>query len=90
MSRRFGRPGAEVSLTAEELRWALANVTADEERISSIIEQRSRLTESEIAAFFREQRRLTAAEAVTAGIVHEVKEACIPRGSPVVTVNLDS
>lgn len=64
VSRSFGQPGPEVSLTAEELRWALMNITADEGRISSIIEQRSNLTESEIAAFFREQRRLTAAEAV--------------------------
>lgn len=87
VSRSLGRPGAGVSLTVEELRWALVNVTADQERISTIIEQRSALTESEIAAFFCEQRRLTAAEAVTAGIVHEVKEARIPCGSQVVVVN---
>lgn len=89
VSRSFERPGPVVSLTAEGLRWALVNVTADQERISSIIEERSALTEPEIAAFFGEQRRLTAAGAVTAGIVREVKEACIPRGNPVVTVNLD-
>jgi ATP-dependent Clp protease, protease subunit len=56
VSRGFARPGPELSLTAEELRWALVNLTADEERVSTIIEQRSKLTESEIAACFREQR----------------------------------
>jgi hypothetical protein len=71
---------------AEELRWALANVTADEERICSIIQERSNLTGPEITGFFREQRRLTAMEAMAAGIVHEVKEVRIPRGSPTITV----
>jgi ATP-dependent protease ClpP protease subunit len=90
VSRSFWRPGRDLSLTAEELRWALVNVTADEERISSIISQRSALAESEIAVYFREQRRLTADEAAAAaGIVHEVKEARIPQGSVIITVDPD-
>jgi ATP-dependent protease ClpP protease subunit len=89
VSRSFGRAGRDLSLAAEELRWALLNVTADEERISSIISQLSALAESEIAVYFREQRRLTAEDAAAAGIVHEVREARIPQGSPIITIDPD-
>ena len=76
--------------TADQLREALDHITSDELRISSIIEQHSKLTEAEIVAFFREGRRMGATEALTAGIIQEIKEVKIPPDSPVVVLDFES
>lgn len=73
-------------LDAKRMRESLGNIDADELRISSIIEQRSKLNESEIKDFFREAHTMDATEAVSSGIVHEVTDVDIPAGSPVIAL----
>jgi hypothetical protein len=80
----FQPPVAE--LDAKRLREFQGNIEAAELRIGSIIEQRSKLTQAQIRAFFRETHTMDAAEAVSAGIVHEIKDVKIPPGSPIVAL----
>jgi ATP-dependent Clp protease, protease subunit len=73
-------------LGAKELREGLAGVQADELRIGSIIEQRTRLSHREVVALFRKMRTKDAAYAVSAGIVDEIQDVQIPPGSPVIAL----
>lgn len=79
------QPGT-TQLDAMRLKESLGNVDADELRIGSIIEQRSKLTQTQIRDFFREAHTMDAAEAVSAGIVDEIRDVQIPAGSPVVAL----
>jgi ATP-dependent Clp protease, protease subunit len=73
-------------LDAKQLRERLDAIDADELRIGSIIEQRTKLDHAEIVALFREQRTKDAAHAISAGIVDEIKDVQIPPGSPVIAL----
>jgi len=82
----FQPAAAQIQLDAKQLRERLDGLDADELRIGSIIEQRTKLDHAEVVALFREQRTKDAANAVSAGIVHEIKDVQIPPGSPVVAL----
>jgi ATP-dependent protease ClpP protease subunit len=73
-------------LGAKQLREGLASVEADELRIGSIIEQRTKLTHADVLDLFLEMRTKDAAYAVGAGIVDEIKDVQIPPGSPVIAL----
>ena len=77
-------PGSQFE--AKQLRERLDNIKADELRIGSIIEQRTNLTHRQVAALFREARTKDAAQAVGAGIVHQIEDVKIPPGSPIVSL----
>lgn len=77
---------AAAQLEAKQLREFLDGLEADELRIGSIIEQRSKLSQAEVTALFRDARTKDAAHAVSAGIVHEIKDVQIPPGSSVVAL----
>jgi ATP-dependent protease ClpP protease subunit len=72
------------ALPGRQLRECLANVDADERRIAAIVGQHTKLSEDKIRAFFRDAHTMDATEAVSTGIVHEIKEVQIPPGSPTV------
>jgi hypothetical protein len=57
------QPGNTTVFEAKRLRELLDSIDADEQRIASIVEQRSKLTEAQIRAFFREAHTMNAAEA---------------------------
>jgi len=82
----FQPAAAQIQLDAKQLRERLDGLDADELRIGSIIEQRTKLDHAEVVALFREQRTKDAANAVSAGIVHEIKDVQIPPGSPIVAL----
>jgi ATP-dependent protease ClpP protease subunit len=79
-------PPGTGQLDAKRLRESLSNVDADELRIGSIIEQRSKLTEAQVRAFFGEAHTMDVTEAVSAGIVDEICDVQIPAGSPVISL----
>jgi ATP-dependent protease ClpP protease subunit len=74
------------ALDARALRERLAGVAADEKRIGSIIEQRTKLDHRQVVALFREQRTKDATYAVGAGIVDEIRDVQIPVGGPVISL----
>jgi ATP-dependent protease ClpP protease subunit len=62
----------------------LDSVLADQKRIGAIIEERSALTSKQIKPLFRDAQTKDAEWAVGAGIVHEIKDAEVPPGVPVI------
>lgn len=66
------------------LRERLNGVLADQNRIATIIEERTSLDAKKIKPLFREAQTKDAAYAVGAGIVHEIKDVSIPPGAPVI------
>jgi ATP-dependent protease ClpP protease subunit len=80
----FQGPG---SLSAMQLRETVASVEADETRISSIIDERTNLSEGEARTFFRDAHTMNATDALGAGIVHEVRDVEVPPGSQVLALS---
>jgi ATP-dependent Clp protease protease subunit len=68
------------------LRERLDSVMADQKRIGSILEERSTLSSGQIEPLFRDAQTKDVEYAVSAGIVHEVKDVQIPPGTPVMTL----
>lgn len=71
---------------AKSLRERVDSIDADEKRIAGIIEERTTLTTIQIEPLFREMQTKDATYAVSAGIVHEIKEVSIPPGAPVIAL----
>lgn len=61
----------------------LDGLKADEARIASIVTDRTTLTAAQVGEFYQEARTMTAAEALTSGIVHDVRDVTIAPGCPV-------
>ena len=68
------------------LKERLEGVVADHKRIGEIIEERTELTRQKILPLFREAQTKDAAYAVSAGIVHEIRDVEIPPGTPVIAL----
>lgn len=77
---------AGARLEEKNLRESLDGLLADQAKIAAIIEERSSLDAEEIKPLFREAQTKDAAYAVSAGIVHEVKDVEIPAGAPIVAL----
>lgn len=68
------------------LRERLGNLVADQKRIGSVIEERTKLPSDEVAELFFEAKTKDATYAVGCGIIHEIRDVQIPEGSPVVSL----
>ena len=68
------------------LRERLDGLVADQIRIGQIIVDNSTINAREARKFFREARTKNANEALARGIVHEISELGVPRGSPIVSL----
>jgi ATP-dependent Clp protease, protease subunit len=68
------------------LRERLGGILADQKRMGSIIEERSKLTAEDIEALFGEAQTKDATYAIGTGIVHEIRDVQIPPGTPVVSL----
>ncbi len=78
----FDIPG-QIRLEEKLLRERLQAVLADQNRIGSIIGERTRLKNRQIKSLFKEARTKDANYARTVGIIDDVREATIPDGAPV-------
>lgn len=68
------------------LRERLGTILSDQQRIGSILEERTRLRHNQVRSLFREAQTKDAAYAVSCGIVDEIRDVDIPAGSPVVSL----
>lgn len=68
------------------LRERLDGILSDQNRIGSIIEERTNLTKVKIKGLFRQAQTKDAAFAAGCGIIHEVRDVQIPAGSPIVSL----
>lgn len=74
------------TLSAQKGREIVGSLTADESRISAIVEQRSKLSAAEIRTFFGEAHTMDATAALSAGLVDDIRDVSIPAGSTVITL----
>jgi len=80
---------ANIPFSPAQVSERLSRLKQDEAKIAGIIAARTKLTEVEIQQLFRqgESKDLTFAE--EKGIIHEVRDAAIPKDAPFITVNLN-
>ncbi|MCI0466150.1 MAG: ATP-dependent Clp protease proteolytic subunit [Beijerinckiaceae bacterium] len=78
----FDIPG-HVRLEEKLLRERLQSILADQNRIGSIIGERTRLKNRQIKNLFKEARTKDANYARSVGIIDDIREAAIPSGAPV-------
>lgn len=70
----------------KSIRERLDSILSDQKRIGSIIQERTKLTQEQVEALFREAQTKDAAFAVGCGIVDEVRDVQIPAGSTVLSL----
>jgi ATP-dependent Clp protease, protease subunit len=67
----------------KNLRERLNSILADQDRIGSIIKERTRIDEGEIKGLFAEARTKDSDYARSVGIVDDIRDVSIPAGAPV-------
>jgi ATP-dependent protease ClpP protease subunit len=75
-----------VRLEEKHLKEQLQSVLSDQKRIGAIITERTKITEEDASVLFREAQTKNATDAVSLGIVHEIRDVQIPVGGPVVSL----
>jgi len=78
-----------VVLNYTQLQEHVSMMQQDENKIAGIIAARTQLTEAEIRQLFRQGESKDLAFAKEKGIIHEAKDAAIPKDAPFMTVNLN-
>lgn len=67
----------------KRLRERLDSIQADQDRIGSVIVDRTEITDDEVRELFLEARTRDPDYAMERGIIHDVREVNVPRGAPV-------
>jgi ATP-dependent Clp protease, protease subunit len=68
------------------LRERLDGIASDQKRIGSVIKERTKISEDDIAKLFLEMQTKDATFAAGCGIVDEIRDVQIPPGSPIVSL----
>lgn len=77
------------SLTFSQLKENLSSFEREEAKITSIIAERTKMTQTEIKELFRQGESKDLTFAVDKGIIAEVRDPVIPPDAPLITVNLN-
>jgi len=80
--------GAGASLTFNQLNETLSIFKREEDKIASIIAERTKMTEPEIRDLFRQGETKDLQFAVSKGVIDEIIAPSIPKDAPLITVNL--
>ncbi len=81
--------GAGASLTFNQLTETLSVFKREEDKIASILAERTKMSEAEIRELFRQGESKDLQFAVDRGVIHEIRAATIPENAPLITVNLN-
>jgi hypothetical protein len=73
-------------LEAKNLREMLDSLLADQQRIASILVERTTITPDQAGQLFTEARTKNADDALKNGIVHAICDLAIPAGAPIFTL----
>jgi len=68
----------------KNLQEALHSILADQKRIAAIICDRTSITPEKAGELFREARTKDADDALKNGIIHDIADAKIPSGAPII------
>lgn len=79
----FDVNGQHVRFDEKLLRERMGGVQADQARIGKVIVERSKIREEEVKGLFLEAVTKDPSYALDRGIVHEIRDVQIPKGSPV-------
>jgi ATP-dependent protease ClpP protease subunit len=80
--------GSGASLTFTQLTETLSIFKREEDKIASIMAERTRMNEAEIRELFRQGESKDLRFAVDKGVIHDIRPAAIPKDAPLITVNL--
>lgn len=72
----------QVRLEEKQLRERLDGILADQKKIGAIIAERTDMTGKEVSALFRQAKTRDPDFARAKGIIHDIREAEVPRGAP--------
>jgi ATP-dependent protease ClpP protease subunit len=78
----FGFQGP-ATLFEKNLQEHLASVQADQLRIAEVYKERAGIAQDVAEKLFLGETRMSAADAKTLGLVHEIRDVSIPNGSPI-------
>jgi ATP-dependent protease ClpP protease subunit len=70
----------------KNLQESLDALMRDQERIGSILQERSNLNAADVLELFREARTKDAAYALEKGLIHDIRDVQIPARSPIITL----
>ncbi|HXN39906.1 MAG TPA: ATP-dependent Clp protease proteolytic subunit [Solirubrobacteraceae bacterium] len=73
-------------LTRGVLKERTEGLLADEKRIGAIIRERTKMRATDVDALFNEAKTKDATDAVSGGIVHEIKDVEITPGAPILSL----
>jgi ATP-dependent protease ClpP protease subunit len=75
-----------VRLEEKNLREQLQSILSDQKRIGAIITERTKVSEKDASTLFLEAQTKNAADAISMGIIHEIRDVQIPVGGPVISL----
>jgi ATP-dependent protease ClpP protease subunit len=77
---------AQSRLEEKNLREMTDSMLADQQRIASIIVERTSIQPDQARQLFAEARTKNADDALKNGIIHEIADLAIPAGAPILTL----
>lgn len=86
MFHGVGRDVQNLRLEQRNLQESLDSILHDEQRIGSILNERSALGVDETLNLFKEARTKDAAFALEKGLIHEIRDVQIPAGTPILSL----
>lgn len=86
ITMRFNQ-GAQLSLN--QLNESKSSLDADQKKIAGILQENSKLSMDEILGFFSEGEAKDAEFAKAKGIVQKIIKPAIPKGAPVISININ-
>lgn len=75
-----------ISLDEKQVREILGNIEREHGRIGTIIEERTKIRSADIPELFLQAQTKNATDAVSCGIIDDVREFQVPNGAPVITL----
>jgi ATP-dependent protease ClpP protease subunit len=75
-----------VRLEEKNLREQLQSILSDQKRIGAIITERTKVSEKDASTLFLEAQTKNATDAISMGIIHEIRDVQIPVGGPVISL----
>jgi len=80
---------AGAAVTFSQLKETMSSFEREEAKITSIMAERTKMSEAEIKELFRQGESKDLKFAVDRGIIAEIRDPSIPKDAPLITVNLN-
>jgi len=78
-----------VRLTVKQVRERVSGLESDENKIAGILCENSKLTREQVTKYFDSGEAVSVDFAKTHGVIHEIKDPSVPKGAPLMTVNIN-